>query len=194
MINIPGSHWESVIVRFCKLLLSSLGMEKKVILLYRARKYGLYVVWWNLFLRAKQQQEQISPNHVQAIFSGSVCPHNLYCMSAKSLFWVNFMPSPLVLLSSHIWIPLSSILSGGPPPARGNYGGGGVGGAPAVITADDELRGPWAFHSAPMAWYTQYGLSDILKGTTGLFCENCIYENKRRFLEFGLVSISRCLI
>ena len=39
---------------------------------YRARKYGLYGVWWNLFLRAKQQQEQISPNHVQAIFSGSV--------------------------------------------------------------------------------------------------------------------------
>ena len=32
--------------------------------LYRARKYGFYVIWWNLFLRAKQQQEQISRNHV----------------------------------------------------------------------------------------------------------------------------------
>ena len=31
------------------------------LVMYRARKYGLYVVWWNLFLHAKQQQEQISP-------------------------------------------------------------------------------------------------------------------------------------
>lgn len=43
-------------------------------LVYRARKYGLCMVCWNFFLRAKQQQEQISPNHVQAIFSGSVYP------------------------------------------------------------------------------------------------------------------------
>ena len=39
---------------------------------YRARKCGLYVVWWNLFLRAKQQQEQITQNHVQALFPSSV--------------------------------------------------------------------------------------------------------------------------
>ena len=45
---------------------------------YRARKYGLYVVWWNLFLHAKQQQEQISLNHAQAIFLGSVLKCNFY--------------------------------------------------------------------------------------------------------------------
>ena len=40
--------------------------------IYRARKNGLYVVSWNLFLLLFSVQEQISPNHVQAIFSGSV--------------------------------------------------------------------------------------------------------------------------
>ena len=31
---------------------------------YRDRLKSWYVVWWNLFLLAKQGQEQISPNHV----------------------------------------------------------------------------------------------------------------------------------
>ena len=37
--------------------------------------------WW-LPVRAKQQQEQISPNHVQAIFSGSV--HGCYLGSQQA--------------------------------------------------------------------------------------------------------------
>ena len=45
---------------------------ENVTVIYRARKYGLYVVWWNLYLLLFSAQEQISPNHVQAIMSGSV--------------------------------------------------------------------------------------------------------------------------
>ena len=40
-----------------------------------------------MFLRAKQQQEQISPNHVQAIFSGSVVTLSLF-QQARELILV----------------------------------------------------------------------------------------------------------
>ena len=41
---------------------------------YRDRLKYWYVVWWNLFLLAKQGQEQISPNHVPILLPISV--HN----------------------------------------------------------------------------------------------------------------------
>ena len=39
---------------------------------YRDRLKSWYVVWWNLFLLAKQGQEQISPNHVPRLLPISV--------------------------------------------------------------------------------------------------------------------------
>ena len=49
----------------------------------------LDMVWWNLFLRAKQQQEQISWNHVQALFPSSVDRVSSNLLDLLSNMYVN---------------------------------------------------------------------------------------------------------